>query len=175
MRKRSGNVCEMWLGKPHKIFRCICPCALLLFGSICFFNTWNVPTQRYSEILSRPWQTCDISKAQRLKVFPKSGMHGCIHGKQKRVIKEGNRISSNQCVNAKEFWTIVSSLQEVISPPINYVPCRSSRPLWRERPSLLSCVCAEWSNHADRQCALKLPVMGLPCHFSDKEQWPLHN
>lgn len=79
------------------------------------------------------------------QVFSKSGMNGRICGKQKQRLKTvtGSALISMSWENAREFSSIVRSLQEVISFPINYVPCRSSRPLQCERPSLLSYVCVQ--------------------------------
>lgn len=112
------------------------------------------------------------------QVFSKSGMHGRICGKQKQRLKRvtGSALISMSWENAREFSTIVRSLREVISFPINYVPRRSSRLLQCERPSLLSYVCAGWSKHfRETVWRIQLPVMYLPSHFSDKEQWPPHN
>lgn len=126
------------------------------------------------QAMTHPWHLHSTTS----RVFSKSGMHGRIHGKQKQWLKRvtGSALISVSCENAKEFSTIVRSLQEVISFPINYVPRRSNRPHWRERPSLLSCVCAEWSKHCrETVWRIQLRVMCLPSHFSDKEQWPPHN
>lgn len=112
---------------------------------------WNAPTQRHLKIqqaMTNPWHFQSTSR-----VFSKSGMHGCIQGKQKQWLERvtGSALISVSSENAEEFSTIVRSLQEVISFPINYVPCRSNRPLRREWPSLLSYVCAGWSKHTVRQ------------------------
>lgn len=133
-------------------------------------------TRRYSELLSRPWQTLDISQTSR--VFSQSGMHGRIRGKQKQWLKgvTGSALISTSWENAKEFSTIVRSLQEVISFPINYVPRRSNRPspAWATFSAFI-CLCAEWSKHfRETVWRIQLPVMCLPSHFSDKEQWPPH-
>lgn len=70
------------------------------------------------------------------RVFYKSGMQPGRKQWLKRVT--GSAVISLSWENAREFSSFVRSIQEVISFPINYVPCRKTHLLRREQPSLLS-------------------------------------
>ena len=68
---------------------------------------------------TNPWHLHSAAS----RVFSRSGMHGRIRGKQKQWLKRvtGSALISTSWENAREFSTIVRSLWEVISFPINYV------------------------------------------------------
>lgn len=99
--------------------------------------------------------------------------------KKKQWLKRvtGSAVISLSWENARDFSSFVRSIQEVISFPINYLPCRKKRKkkkisyLQHEQLSLLS-----FQNYQNRQCGeASYTVMCVPSHFFDKEQWLPHN
>lgn len=87
---------------------------------------WNAPTQRNLQILCRPRQTCDIFTAQHLEL---STNQECNLAEKKQWLKRvtGSAVISLSWENARDFSSFVRSIQEVISFPINYLPCRKKR------------------------------------------------
>lgn len=110
------------------------------------------------------------------RAFYKPGMQP---GRKKQWLKRvtGSAVISLSWENARDFSSFVRSIQEVISFPINYLPCREKRKkkkisyLQHEQLSLLS-----FQNYQNRQCGeASYTVMCVPSHFFDKEQWLPHN
>lgn len=110
------------------------------------------------------------------RAFYKPGMQP---GRKKQWLKRvtGSAVISLSWENARDFSSFVRSIQEVISFPINYLPCRKKRKkkkisyLQHEQLSLLS-----FQNYQNRQCGeASYTVMCVPSHFFDKEQWLPHN
>lgn len=110
------------------------------------------------------------------RAFYKPGMQP---GRKKQWLKRvtGSAVISLSWENARDFSSFVRSIQEVISFPINYLPCRKKRKkkkisyLQHEQLSLLS-----FQNYQNRQCGeVSYTVMCVPSHFFDKEQWLPHN
>lgn len=110
------------------------------------------------------------------QAFYKPGMQP---GRKKQWLKRvtGSAVISLSWENARDFSSFVRSIQEVISFPINYLPCRKKRKkkkisyLQHEQLSLLS-----FQNYQNRQCGeASYTVMCVPSHFFDKEQWLPHN
>lgn len=110
------------------------------------------------------------------RAFYKPGMQP---GRKKQWLKRvtGSAVISLSWENARDFSSFVRSIQEVISFPINYLPCRKKRKkkkisyLQHEQLSLLS-----FQNYKNRQCGeASYTVMCVPSHFFDKEQWLPHN
>lgn len=110
------------------------------------------------------------------RAFYKPGMQP---GRKKQWLKRvtGSAVISLSWENARDFSSFVRSIQEVISFPINYLPCRKKRKkkkisyLQHEQLSLLS-----FQNYQNRQCEeASYTVMCVPSHFFDKEQWLPHN
>lgn len=108
------------------------------------------------------------------RAFYKPGMQP---GRKKQWLKRvtGSAVISLSWENARDFSSFVRSIQEVISFPINYLPCRKKRKkkkisyLQHEQLSLLS-----FQNYQNRQCG-EASYTVMPSHFFDKEQWLPHN
>lgn len=153
---------------------CLCVCSQAVQVSTCVMKALDTSpvsalgflkctnTKEFTDpqqAMTNPWH---LHRATSPVFTSKSGMYGCIHGKQKQWLKRvtGSALISVSWENAKEFSTIVRSLWEVISLPINYVLCRSSHPLQREQPSLLSYICTEGTKQcgesSSQWCAVPL-------------------